>query len=583
MQNQKRKTAIFYARVSTDHREQDSSIDSQKLLAKKFFSQHPEIELVEPLDTYVERESAKSDTRPGYTALMERLSKGDVDYLAIKDLKRLNRSSEVSAKLRRLCKEYGFKLLLLDTSQEYDPNSEQYRMMYGFESLMNEEYVLRQSAYGKLAHRQKMDAKRLNRNNVRFGFRWDYETGTMVIYEDEAKVIRAIFDLYVFRNKGVKEIRNYLAGIGYSYSTVTVRKWLSDTTYIGIWNMNKRANILGVGVGEKTKRIDLPREEWITVEKPELCIVEKEVFDLAQRLRKSRMRRYQPDKNGNVQGRFVGKHLFSSLVFCGSCKYPYLFRYSDRNKSTGVYIDSFSVKGKALESCPNPNRRLYERDLITISVCVINNLIENSSSYIDEFMAVVSAVFHESSDNKEKKEVLERKISNLKKKSEKTKMAYIQAAGPLKASLEEDYNLLYNQISEAEEELRAMENLASDKQQAEGEMFVKLKMIQDTLLAASVVREDTITRQIIEAFFHKIYVYSNSRIVIEVNMEGLLREQAENKNNHISFERVVYSSGISCSNILKETPLCTFQYKSPIPRKKEEAVYDVNVVLGNLV
>lgn len=79
--------------------------------------------------------------------------------------------------------------------------------------------------------------------------------------------------------------------------------------------MNMRANILGVGVGEKTKRIDLPREEWVTVEKPELCIVEQEVFELAQRLRKSRMRRYQPDKNGNIQGRFVGKHLFQALSF----------------------------------------------------------------------------------------------------------------------------------------------------------------------------------------------------------------------------------------------------------------------------
>lgn len=69
---------------------------------------------------------------------------------------------------------------------------------------MNEEYVLRQSAYGKLAHRQKMEAKRLNRNNVKFGFRWDYETGTMIIYE-EAAIIRAIFDLYVFAIKGSKK------------------------------------------------------------------------------------------------------------------------------------------------------------------------------------------------------------------------------------------------------------------------------------------------------------------------------------------------------------------------------------------
>lgn len=100
-----------------------------------------------------------------------------------------------------------------------------------------------------------------------------------------------------------------------------------------------------------------------------------------------------------------------------------------------------------------------------------------------------------------------------------------------------------------------MENVSSDKQKAENEMLVKLGMIQDALLAASVVRQDTITRQIIDAFIHKITVYSDSRIVIEVNVEGLLREQAENKNNRVSFERVVYSSGISYSNILLETSI----------------------------
>lgn len=147
-----KKLGIYYERVSTDHAEQDESMDNQRRLVLAYLKRHPEIELAEPLDTYSERESAKSDERPKYSSMIKRLSKGDIDYLLVKDTKRLNRSTEVAAQLKNLARRYGFKLILLSTGQIYDINASENRMMYGFESLINEDLVYRQSEYGRIAH-----------------------------------------------------------------------------------------------------------------------------------------------------------------------------------------------------------------------------------------------------------------------------------------------------------------------------------------------------------------------------------------------------------------------------------------------
>lgn len=576
MDNGRRKRALFYGRVSTDHREQDSSIEAQMQLAESFFRLHPDMELAEPLETYVERESAKSDIRPAFSRLISRLAKGDIDYLCIKDLKRLSRSSEVSAKLKRLCKEYGFMLLLLDTGQEYDPNSDNYRMLYGFESLINEDYVIRQSNYGKLAHRQKMEARRLNRNNVTFGYQWDYGKGCMAINDEEAAIIREIYDLFVFGNRGVAEIRKHLAGLGYRRSLNTVRKWLSDTSYIGVFNMNKKSSDLGIGVGEKTRRYGLPKEEWVKVEAPDLRIVDQEVFDLAQRLRESRQTFYQPDRNGIRQGRFDGTHLFSGLVYCGSCGYSYIHFYADRKRTVGIYTDSSARKGNPMEPCQNPNRRLYESDLVSITVAAVNRMIEGSGAYIDEFMGAVAAVLNEGGEDSEKRKRLEREIGRAEKEAQRTKQAYIQASGALRKSLEDDYNMLYAKAASMKEELGELLSRSADRARLEEETHSKLLQIREALSAAGTLTEGALTRDVIRTFIKRITVTSGRGILIEMNTGAILRSQGKGDGDA--------GNGFpdGCDGMLREAEICSFSYTSPVKRKPGPVTYSVKVILGGM-
>ena len=260
------KNALYYERVSTLNDEQSNSLENQRKLCEDFLAKHSDIVLAEPIDSYTERVSGKSDLREKYIEMMTRISKGDIDYILVKDLKRLSRSTEVSAQLRNQCKKYGVKLILLASNQIYDPNAEENRMLYGFEALVNEEVVYRQSEYGRIAHKQKMDAKRLSSQNCTFGYRWDKESNDMVICEEEAEIIRQLFELLVFKDYGAKELREFLAKEkGIKVSAVTVRHWIQETAYVGIFYMNKKGSILGVGAGQKTKRYKKPKEEWVEV------------------------------------------------------------------------------------------------------------------------------------------------------------------------------------------------------------------------------------------------------------------------------------------------------------------------------
>ncbi len=507
--------ALYYERVSTTHEEQANSLENQRDMCEKYLKRHPEIQLAEPIDRYSEQISGKSDERPKYQEMMKRVERGDISYIMVKDLKRISRSSEVSAQLKNTAKKYGFKFILLSTGSVYDPNANDTRLMYGFESLLAEETVYRQSEYGHIAHRQKCENRRLNRNNVTFGYRWDNDKKDIVVDDEKVEIIRTIFDMYVFQDSGIQEIRKYLAANDLYYSAKTVSKWLMETAYVGVFHINKMGSELGVGSGQKTKRFRNPKDEWVPVERPDLAIIDKEIFDLAQKIRESRQHYYEADKNGVSQGRFRGSHLFSAKVFCAECGYPYVHNYADRKQTIGIYKDSFSMRRKnALEKCENKDfYRIYEDDLKEIVVTAINGLIHNHTECFDLLLSVVEEVLTDENSYNEHLTAKEAELKKLSKKAEKTKAAYIEAPGSLKAALAEDYEKISNQIIETKAEIEDIKGSLKDKEGIR-EQLIKIKAAIDTW---RVIDKDMINRKMVEIFINRIVVQSNGNIEVILN------------------------------------------------------------------
>lgn len=536
------KKAVYYERVSTLNEEQTNSMENQRRLCEEFLKKHEDVLLAEPIDSYSERVSGKSDLREKYIDMMTRISKGDIDYILVKDLKRLSRSTEVSAQLRNQCRKYDVKLVLLSTNQIYDPNAEGNRMLYGFESLVNEEVVYRQSEYGRIAHRQKMEAKRLSSQNCTFGYRWDKGINDMVICEEEAEVVRQLFELLVFKDYGSKELREFLAKEkGIKVSGRTVRLWIKETAYIGIFHMNKKGSILGVGAGQKTKHYIKPENEWVSVERPDLAIVDPKLFELAQKVMESRKIVYDADKNGNAQARFKGKHLFSGKVFCEECGKSYTHCWTDRNKTIAAYRDSYVQKRKdASTSCDNKDySRIYEDELEEIVRQSVNLFIKEHEKCFDVVLKALRSALAEELKRGDGKLKAEKNLQKLKDEAEKVLQSYLDASGSIKDALSKKYDDLTMKISDLEQEIRQMDNRVSQEDELE-QKIVKISKMMDQLREIK-----KLDRKLVEHFVEKVLISKDGRVKIilkvgEVYIQQLYTWQEQKERRRIQKNESAY-------------------------------------------
>ena len=554
MKNDTLYLALYYERVSTEHEEQDLSMRNQRSLCDNFLKKNRNIKLAEPVDKYVERISGKSDARPKYKALIQRLKQGDIDFLLIKDFKRLNRSSEVSAQMKNLSKKYSFKFILLSTGQIYDPNAPENRMMYGFESLLNEEVVYRQSEYARLAHKQKCQEKRLNRNNITFGYKW--EEDDIVIDEKNARIVQELFELYVFKDYGISELRKHLL---FKYqlrrSGNTVRKWIHETAYIGVFHLNKKGSELGVGVGQKTKRFDNPKEEWVPVLRPDLAIVDKRIFELAQRISDSRNRTYNGE---NDSVKFKGKHLFSSVIYCKECKSSYVHDYADRKKQIAIYRDSTSLllSKNILKECPNQKyKRVYEDDMKRIVVETLTKMVNSHQNSFDDVANILEGIIIENNGRNDIQQEKQREIERIKVTLEKTKSAYIDAKpGVLRDDIEKDYQALAIKYKEAKQELSNIQEKINDVNRIKKQ----IKDMRDAVMRLKNIEEKSLNRNTIRSFIQRIYVSKEGEIEVIFHS---FEEKSESESTQV-------------------IPLFSFDVKEKYLRRNEDCNRVLSVQVG---
>lgn len=572
---------LYYERVSTVHDSQDESMENQRKLCVSYLKRHPEVELAEPIDTYSERISGKSNLRPRFQAMLDRISQGDIDFVLVKDFKRISRSVEVSSQLKTYAKTYGIRFILLSTGQVYDINANENRMMYGFESLLNEEVVFRQSEYGRIAHRQKCESKKLNANNITFGYRWDSKSGTIVINEEEADIVRSLFDLYVFKNYGILELRRWLADKGYFISDTTVRKYLQETAYIGIFHLNKKGSELGVGAGQKTKRFMNPRDEWVPVERPELAIVDRELFELAQRIRISRQDFHNPDKNGIRQGRFSGTHLFSAKIYCAECGSPYIHGYADRRNTISIYRDSYNARTRnPNQLCQNQKyKRVYEEDIRSIVAEAVNKLLEEHSDCFKILIKAIELVMTENGENVRGVHNKKKELARLEKAASKIMARFEVATGAMLSDLNDRYNEIKEQIVSIEAEIERLNNLDKDKVEIQN----KLGHIEMAVSEWSSVDAESLDRQTVERFIHKIFITKEGCMDILLNTTEHLKVGKSAKESSTLNDSDIIGNLLSVFQTIRKEPykymeVLSFMYEEKIGNRRTGNKLTFNVV-----
>ena len=250
----------FYARVSSDSNEQLHSLQAQSEQFQGFISKSDNGQYV---DGYLDEgiSGTSVNKRGSFLRMIDDAHLDKFDFIITKEVSRFARNTLDSIKYTQDLLAHGIGVFFQsDNINTLMPDSE-----------------LRLTIMASVAQ----DEVRKTSERVKFGFRraiekgvvlgsdriWGYkkDQGKLVIVEDEAKMVRRIYELFAIDNMGMRSIAKQLTEEGYRNSH---NKPLSFSTISGILSNPKYK---GYYCGNKTHKIDykldkvkyLDQKEWV--------------------------------------------------------------------------------------------------------------------------------------------------------------------------------------------------------------------------------------------------------------------------------------------------------------------------------
>lgn len=503
--------AAIYARVSTDNEGQKESCANQVELAQNFINRHPNIVVV---GTFVDDGiSAKNDfTRPEYNKMLENITDGKVDLIICKALSRLNRNDTTSSILKELCISTNTTILTLEDNaiQDFDdPNSE---MMYGFKSIMDAQYVRKQSINGKKTHELRCERKELSAKDISYGYTWDKNTKTISVNAEEADIIRRIFDEYVFHNGTPSTIHRALKKDGVNITEKRVNTIIQDERYIGNFYINKRTSKLGTGQ-TKSKRIKLPKEQWILIERPDLQIIDTDIFNMAQRVHETRITMYEKPDKQTTQAHFQGSHIFAGKIFCPVCGKPFHFGYADRKQTKPIYrISKHS-------DCSSPVSRISETELEDITREALKNVLEEQTNVCESLKLILAECVRASQNCDNDIEKLKRQRTSLESKIDNL-VSTLSEGGLTEAGKER----IKSSINSISEDLDKLTEVIQDKENNKlDDSYVSDKIKEISNAIEELKNFTTIDRERILNYVERIELQPNKDITIVLKTGHVLK------------------------------------------------------------
>jgi len=174
--------------------------------------------------------STRHNKRPGMSEMFKDIEDGLIDAVVIQALDRLCRDQDALGEINLFLKDK--KVTLYQTSHEYDETTFEGR------SRKNIDRMLGQMELDKLAERTRLGMKSKMKTigwvggRISFGYkmeqREDDKNQNPIIDEDEAVIVRLIYELYWDKKKSLKGVVNYL-----NKNKIKTGKYNKTDTWIG--------------------------------------------------------------------------------------------------------------------------------------------------------------------------------------------------------------------------------------------------------------------------------------------------------------------------------------------------------------
>ena len=488
----KQQKCYIYTRVSTSMQVDGYSLDAQKDKLRKY-ADYQEMSIVGEYSD--EGKSGKSvEGRPQFKQMLVDIESGkdNVDYVLVFKLSRFGRNAaDVLSSLQKM-QDYGVNLICVEDG--IDSSKDAGKLMISVLSAVAEierENILVQTMEGR---RQKAREDRWNGGFAPYGYQ--LVNGELIIAEDEAEIIRIIYDKFVNTTMGMAAIAAFLNNSGYKkklrqnntiegFSTSFVKGVLDNPIYCGKLAFGRRKN----------EKISGTRNEYHIVKQKDYllsdgiheAIISEEMWNQAHRKRQEtgvlQVKTHSP----------LHEHILSGIIkcpVCGSGMYGNVNR--KKHPDRGYYKDYFYYAckhRKLVDGHRCTYKRQWNEDRINAAVEEIIRKFVKSPKFEQEIRKQIGS----SIDTSE----LDRKYDGLKDRLSQTTGAKNRLADQMDhlSVSDKNYDKKYNDM---QERLDKLYDEITDIENAMEEVETRLYNIRQDKIS-----EDNVYQFLL--FFDKLY------------------------------------------------------------------------------
>lgn len=493
-----------YCRVSTEKEAQIDSLEKQI----DFFNEFTKKNGYELYKLYADEgiSGKQIKHRKQFQQMMQDAKAKKFDKVVVKDVSRFARNTVDLLQSVRELKSYNVQVDFLNNGEVMEGGSEFILTILGAMAQQESANMSKRVKFGKDITAQKGRVP-----NLVFGYdKMPNERYTLKINEEEAKIVKEIFESYVYKGIGTTKIAWDLNDRGIR-TKKTKSKWVQTSIVRMLKNpiytgrvTNKKSEVTDFITGT---RKDLPEEEWIVVERPEMRIISDELFNRAQEILAQRSNEFKLNNK-----REKTEYVFSTLIYCKHCGYSFR-RIKRKYTEDGNEYLRWVCSGRnsmGVNHCPNTTV-IDEEELLNAIKEYLKSIISNKKN----FMKAVQKEFEKITKLRENNERTEESLLSEIEKVTVKKQKYMEMFQNEVINIQElkKYtNPLNEDIARLERELRLITSEIKEKDVLEKELTKTISTVDDIL------NNQTITNSMLKTIIDVIEVDSDSNVEVRLKL-----------------------------------------------------------------
>ncbi|MCC8163851.1 MAG: recombinase family protein, partial [Lachnospiraceae bacterium] len=375
----KKKTKCYiYTRVSTSIQVDGYSLDAQRDKLRKYAEYEDMTIAGEYSDDGFSGKNIQG--RLEFQRMLNDIQEGKdgVSFVLVFKLSRFGRNAADVLNSLQLMQDFGVNLICVEDG--IDSSKDSGKLMISVLSAVAEierENIRTQTMAGR---EQKAKEGKWNGGFAPYGYRLD--NGQLLIAEDEAEVIRLIFDRYIRTNDGINGVCSYLNSHGYTkklrqngtipgFSSSFVKGVLDNPVYAGMIAYGRRKTEKKIGTRNEMHIVE--QSEFPVYEGQHEAIISEEDWNLAQEKRK--VNAFKREKINDPEH----AHILSGILKCPCCgkgMYGNIAKAHSKDKKTRYYYYCKNTLGATGHKCTF-RTNIEQTEMNRMAAAIISAMVNN--------------------------------------------------------------------------------------------------------------------------------------------------------------------------------------------------------------